>query len=57
MFLVVIDSHSKWLEVHEVSTATSALTFQKLRTMFAMHGLPDTLVSDNGSVFTSKEFQ
>ena len=25
--------------------------------MFATHGIPETLVSDNGSVFTGKEFQ
>ena len=25
--------------------------------MFATHGIPEIIVSDNGSVFTSKEFQ
>ena len=55
-FLVVIDSHSKWLEVHPVPAATSAATIEKLRYIFATHGLPDMIVSDNGSVFTSKEF-
>jgi len=55
-FLVVIDSHSKWLEVHPVNAATSAVTIDKLRFIFSTHGLPDMVVSDNGSVFTSKEF-
>ena len=27
------------------------------RGVFATHGLPEILVSDNGAVFTSKEFQ
>ena len=57
MFLVVIDSHSKWMEVETVSAATSAITIEKLRAMFAIHGLPEMLVSDNGSCFTSVEFQ
>ena len=57
MFLVVIDSHSKWMEVEAVSAATSAITIEKLRAMFAIHGLPEMLVSDNGSCFTSAEFQ
>ena len=35
----------------------SAATIENLREMFATHGLPSTLVSDNGSNFTSSEFQ
>ena len=36
---------------------TSTATIEKLREMFATHGLPATLVSDNGSNFTSSEFK
>ena len=57
MFLIVVDAHSKWMEVAIVSAATTAATTEKLRGMFATHGLPEILVSDNGAVFTSKEFQ
>jgi len=55
-FLVVINSHSKWLEVYPVNAATSAVTIDKLRFIFSTHGLPGMVVSDNGLVFTSKEF-
>ena len=57
MFLLVIDAHSKWLDVHCVQSATSAVTIDKLRSSFATHGIPNTLVTDNGSVFTSAEFE
>ena len=57
MFLVVVDTHSKWTEVGNVSSATAAVTIQNLRTMFATHGLPRTGVSNSGSVFTNNEFQ
>ena len=53
-FLILVDSHSKWLEVIPVNTATSAVTIEKLKLIFSTHGLPDMIVSDNGSVFTSK---
>ena len=57
MFLLVIDAHSKWLEVEIVNSANTITTLEKLRRIFATHGLPSTIVTDNGSVFTSEEFQ
>ena len=57
MLLVVVDAHSKWMEVSIVNSATTATTIEKLRAMFAIHGLPRTVVSDNGSVFTSSDFE
>ena len=56
MFLIIVDAHSKWLNVYPIKTATSAATIERLRWSFATHGLPDTIVSDNGTVFTSGEF-
>ncbi len=40
-----------------VRSASSCNTIAKLRTMFAAHGLPDLVVSDNGTAFTSAEFR
>ena len=57
MFLVLIDAHTKWLEVFQVSSATSSETIRHLRTTFARFGLPHTVVTDNGSCFTSEEFE
>ena len=56
MILVVVDSHSKWIEAHVVNSATSQVTIERLQGIFATHGLPETIVWDNGSVFTSEEF-
>ena len=56
MFLLVVDSHSKWLEVKIMPSTTSTATIEKLRDMFARYGIPDRLVSDNGPQFVSNEF-
>ena len=57
LFLVVVDAHSKWLEVVPVSSTSSQTTIDALRSIFATHGLPELLVSDNGTSYTSVEFQ
>ena len=57
MFLVMVDSHSKWLEVHVTHSASSAVTIEKIQTTFAALGLPETVVTDNGTCFISQEFQ
>ncbi len=56
VFLILVDSHSKWMEVYVVGTATSQSTIEKMPVAFATHGIPEMLVTDNGSVFTSTEF-
>ena len=57
MLLIMVDAYSKWLEVHPTNVATSRATTEKLRSTFAIHGLPKTIVSDNGSNFCSEEFE
>ena len=57
MLLIVVDAHSKWIDVEIVNSATAPVTVEKLRKIFATHGLPTTIVSDNGAVFTSEEFE
>ena len=44
MFLILVDAHSKWMEVKLVKTATSTITIEHLRNIFATHGLPEMLV-------------
>ena len=39
-----------------MSTTTAVATIEQLRCMFAQHGIPETLVSDNGLQFMSDEF-
>ena len=48
MFMVVVDAHSKWLEVIPMSTSTIEKTLDALCNLFATCGIPQQLVSDNG---------
>ncbi len=47
MFFVLIDAHSKWMDVYPVNSATSATTIECLRNSFSNHGLPELIVLDN----------
>ena len=55
--LIVIDAHSKWMEAAIVNSATVQTTIEHLRAMFARFGLPELVVTDNRTCFTSSEFQ
>ena len=57
IFLIMVDAYSKWLNVHPTIVATSRATIEKLRSTFAIHGVPTTIVNDNGSNFCSEEFE
>ena len=57
MFLVVVDARTKWPEVVIMSDTTAEKTVDALRAIFATHGLPEQVVSDNGPQFTSQAFE
>jgi len=57
MYLVVVDAHSKWPEVFEMSQSTTVKTISAPRHLFAAYGLPEQVVSDNGPQFTSEDFK
>ena len=57
MYLVVIDSHSKWIDVQVMSSIAAPATIQRLRHIFSQFGLPEQIISDNGPTFTSTEFK
>ncbi|KFD50273.1 hypothetical protein M514_08901, partial [Trichuris suis] len=56
-YLFVVDSHSKWLEVEQVPSMDSREVIHQLARIFAVHGLPDVLVSNNGPAFDSAAFR
>ena len=57
MYIIIVGSHSKWLDVQIIQSISTSKTVEKLRFVFATHGLPRIIVSDNGPSFTSDEFK
>ena len=56
-FLVMIDAHTKWIEIIPTKDTSSAATISVMRHVLSHFGLPMTLVTDNGSNFCSREFE
>ncbi|XP_026537088.1 uncharacterized protein K02A2.6-like [Notechis scutatus] len=56
-FLIIVDAYSNWLEVSVMNSTTTEAVTKQLRKLFATHGLPDLLVSDNGPQFTALAFE
>ena len=57
LFLLVVDSFSKWIEIEIVNSTSAASTIRVLRRLFRTHGSPHIIVSDNASGFNSVELQ
>ena len=54
--LVVIDAYSRFPEVEIVKSTSAKSTIPKLEQIFARHGIPHILKSDNGPPFPGHEF-
>ena len=56
-YLVLVDSYSGWFDMNYLSSTTSKAVITKLKSHFAREGSPDTLVTDGGPQFSSKDFR
>ena len=55
-YLLVIDYFSRYIEVQSLTSTTSASIIRSLKSIFARHGLPMTVMSDNDPQYSSQEF-
>ena len=55
-YLVVVDAYSKWPEVIATNRITTNATIVELNKIFSQFGMPEVIVSDNATQFTSAEF-
>ena len=57
MILILITSHSKWIEAKSTTGSTSEVVINFLWATFAQFGIPETILTDNGSCFVSEKLE
>ena len=55
-FLVVVDYYSNYIEISKLQSQTAVCVIKEIQGIFARHGVPDQLVTDNGPQFSNAEF-
>ena len=55
--LVVIDYYSRWPEVIQVTKTDAGHIIKSMEAIFRTHGIPESMRSDNGPPFQSREFE
>ncbi len=56
MHLVLVDSFSGWFELDHLPDMRSVTVIAKLKRHFAVHGIPQTLLTDNARQFVCSDF-
>ena len=54
--LVAVDRYSRFPEVEIVHSTRASTVIPKLDKMFSVHGIPDTIISDNGPPFNGDDY-
>lgn len=55
-YLLVVDYFSRFIEVAKLTSTTSLAVVEHCKSIFARHGIPSELLSDNGPQFSSERF-
>uniref|UniRef100_A0A3P9IKJ4 Gypsy retrotransposon integrase-like protein 1 n=1 Tax=Oryzias latipes TaxID=8090 RepID=A0A3P9IKJ4_ORYLA len=56
-YLIVVDYHSRYFEVAKLTSTTSEGVIEHFKSVFARHGIPDEVRTDNGPQFSSEHFR
>ena len=56
-YLMIVDSYSKWPEIFKYKHSAATNTIRAPNKVFSRLGVLNTIVSDNGTMFTGSEFK
>ena len=54
-YMLLVDYYSRYIEVQKLPSVTSASVITAMKAVFSHHGIPATVVSDNGPQYSSQE--
>ena len=55
--IIVVDYYSRWFDIKELPDETSHSVIKALKEVFATHGIPDVIMSDNGPQYSAEAFR
>ena len=55
-FVLVVDYYSRNFELERLRNTKAATVIHKMKAIFARHGIPQQVISDNGPQYSSEEF-
>ena len=55
--LVTVDKFSKWIEAVPITSLTASTAVNFIRSIIFRFGIPNSIITDNGTNFTAKEFK
>ena len=56
-YILAIDYYSRYIEIMKLEKTDSEAVINALKSMFARHGIPESVMSDNGPQYASQLFQ
>ena len=56
MYLLIVDFYSHYIEIARLDRPTATEMINHMQNIFARHGIPNVLISDNGPQYTSEAF-
>ncbi|CAK1598860.1 unnamed protein product [Parnassius mnemosyne] len=56
-YLILVDYYSSFVEVKKLENITSQVVIRSMKEIFSRHGIPEILISDNGTQYSSREFK
>ena len=56
-YLLLVDYFSRYIEVVKLTCTTTKSVVAAMKPLFARHGIPDVIISDNGPQYSSQEFK
>ena len=54
--MLAVDYYSNYFEIAQLASIKSSTVIQHIKSIFARHGIPEIVISDNGPQYSSEEF-